>query len=134
MSKAPASVGSTITVHVPLTFTIRGGRKTIIGQAPQLMHTVPRTRFDDSITKALARAYRWRSQIEDGTYSSITELARDQGINQSYACRMLRLTLLAPTIVEAILDRRGTGLTLEALMKPMPALWDQQLAEIRLRG
>lgn len=134
MSKAPASVGPTITVHVPLTFTIRGGRKTIIGQAPQLMHTVPRTRFDDSITKALARAYRWRSQIEDGTYSSITELAKDQGINQSYACRMLRLTLLAPAIVEAILDRRGTGLTLETLMKPLPAIWDQQLSEMRVRG
>jgi len=114
---------NTITVHVPLTFTVRGGRKTIIGEIP---HSAPRTRFDDSITKALARAYRWRTLIEGGTYSSITELAKDQGVNQSYACRLLRMTLLAPSIVEAILDQRGTDLTLDVLMKPIPALWADQ--------
>jgi hypothetical protein len=133
MSKAAPNVPGTIRVHVPLKFTIRGGRKTIIGQAPTVAHATPRTRFDDSIVKALARAYRWRSQIEDGTYASITELAKEQGVNQSYACRMLRLTLLSPSIVESLLDRRGTNLTLEALMKPLPAIWHEQLPESRLQ-
>ncbi|MEY2393659.1 MAG: hypothetical protein QOF94_4 [Acidobacteriaceae bacterium] len=82
---------STITVHVPLKFSVRGGRKTIIGAVSQ---TAPPTRFDDSILKAIARAHRWRSLIEDGTYATITELAQDKGVNQSYACRLLRLTLL----------------------------------------
>lgn len=113
----------TITVHVPLRFVVRGGRKTIIGSVPQ---TAPETRFDYSILKAIARAHRWRSLIEDGTYATITELAKENGVNQSYACRLLRLTLLAPAIVESILDRRGTHLTLDKLMKPLPASWNEQ--------
>lgn len=113
----------TITVHVPLKLVVRGGRKTIIGEVP---YTTPRTRFDDSIAKALARAHRWRGLIEDGTYASITELAKDKGVNDSYACRVLRLSLLAPDIVEAILDRRGAHLTLDALTRPMSPKWHDQ--------
>ena len=123
MTSKPHSSPSTITVHVPLKFTVRGGRKTIIGQIP---FAATRTRFDESITKALARAYRWRGLIEDGTYSSITELAKDKEVNQSYACRLLRMTLLAPSIVESILDQRGTDLTLNVLMRPIPAVWANQ--------
>lgn len=120
---------STITVHVPLKFSVRGGRKTIIGAVSQ---TAPPTRFDDSILKAIARAHRWRSLIEDGTYATITELAQDKGVNQSYACRLLRLTLLAPSIVESILDRRGTHLTLDKLMKPLSACWDEERSALLL--
>lgn len=118
---------STVTVHVPLTFSVRGGRKTIIGEVP---YTAPRTCFDDSTAKALARAHRWRTLIENGTYASITELAKDKGVNQSYACRLLRLTLLAPDIIEAILSRRGTHLTLGALMRPLSSKWDNQRAAL----
>ena len=126
MSKAATSIPSTITVHVPLKFAVRGGRKTIIGQVSQFAHATPRTRVDESIVSALARAYRWRSLIEDGTYASITELASDKGVNQSYACRMLRLTLLSPAIIEAILARRGSDLTLDVLMKPFSVRWHDQ--------
>jgi hypothetical protein len=114
---------STITVHVPLNLKIRGGRKTILGD---FSRPATRTRFDDSIIKALVRAHRWRSFIEQGHYPSITELAKAQGINQSYACRMLRLTNLAPDVIEALLDRLGSNLTLAALLKPFPAEWTRQ--------
>ena len=57
---------SIVIIHVPLKFTVRGGRKTIIGELP---HIAPKTRFDDSIMKALARAYRWKQKLEDGTYA-----------------------------------------------------------------
>jgi hypothetical protein len=119
---------STVTVHVPLMFVVRGGRKTIISEVP---YTAPRTRFDDSITKALARAHRWRSLIENGTYASITELAKDKGVNDTYACRLLRLSLLAPDIIEAILDRRGTHLTLDTLVQSLPLEWDKQQTVLR---
>lgn len=127
MSAKQQPLPSTVTVHVPLTFTVRGGRKTIIGEVP---YTAPRTCFHDSIAKALARAHRWRTLIEDGTYSSITELAKHKGVNDSYACRLLRLTLLAPDIFEAVLDRRGTHLTLGALMRPLSPKWDDQRAAL----
>jgi hypothetical protein len=124
-SKAP----TTFTVHVPLRFTIRGGRKTIIGQLPQL--PTP-TRFDDSLAKALARAHRWQAKIEAGACASVAELAQAEKINESYMCRLLRLTLLAPQIVEALLNRRGGNLTVETLVKRFPVNWDEQSAFLGL--
>ena len=131
MTASAKRLPSTITVHVPLKFSIRGGRKTIIGQLPQ-PQPATHTRFDDSVAKALARAYCWRSKIENGTYTSIAELAKVEKINESYVCRILRLTLLAPDIVESLLDRRGTDLTVEALAKPLPTNWKQQRLLLRL--
>jgi hypothetical protein len=79
------------------------------------------------MAKALARAYRWKQLIESGRYSSVADLAEIERINQSYLCRVLRLTLLAPDIVEAILDgRQPTLLQLDALLKPLPVVWESQ--------
>jgi hypothetical protein len=113
---------STITVHVPLRFTVRGGRKTIIGDIP---HGAPKTRFDDSIAKALARAYRWKRKLDDGSYATVGELAKAERINESYVTRILRLNLLAPDIVEAALDGRTT-LTVQRLTEPIPVIWREQ--------
>ncbi|AMN39709.1 hypothetical protein [Rhodoplanes sp. Z2-YC6860] len=110
---------STVTVHVPLKFTVRGGRKTIIGQVP---HQSPKTRFDDSIAKALARAYRWKQKLDDGTYATVGELAKAERINESYVTRILRLNLLAPDIVEAALDGR-TQLTAQSLTERISPTW-----------
>ena len=83
----------TITVHVPMSFTIRGGRKTVISDA---VEPPPQPRVDNALLKALARAHRWRRMIENGECASITELAKAQNVNQSYACRLLRLTSFGP--------------------------------------
>jgi hypothetical protein len=115
----------TITVHVPMKFSLRGGRKTVISDVVPASPPPPRTK--DALLKALAKAFRWRTQIEAGEYASITELARAQGVNDSYACRLLRLTLLSPEIVTTILDeRQHPDLTLKQLARPMPNRWDQQ--------
>jgi hypothetical protein len=115
----------TITVHVPMRFSLRGGRKTVISEVVPASPPSPRT--EDALLKALAKAFRWRRQIETGEYASITELARAHGVNESYACRLLRLTLLSPEIVTTILDgRQHPDLTLKQLTRPMPLLWDQQ--------
>ena len=119
---------TTITVHVPMTFTIRGGRKTILSDA---VPAPPQPRIDNALLKALARAHRWRRMIESGEYGSITELAKAEGVNQSYACRILRLSLLAPSIVTAILDgRHDSDVMLKQLMKPLPVRWEEQIAAL----
>ena len=61
--------------------------------------------------KALARGFRWRKLLETGAYGTIEEIAAAEKINSSYVSRLLRVTLLAPTTVEAILDggNRRTG-------------------------
>ena len=58
---------------LPLKFTVRGGSKTIIGE---IAHEAPKTRFDNSIAKALACAYRWKQRLEDVTYATVDELAK----------------------------------------------------------
>ena len=57
-------------------------------------------------------------------YSTITELAAADKINSSYLCRVLMLTLLAPDIVEAIMDgRQGSEVTLPVLMEGVAVEW-----------
>ena len=78
--------------------------------------------------KALARGFRWRKLLETGVYGTIEEIAAAEKINSSYVSRLLRMTLLAPSIVEAILDgRQPTEVTLAVLMEPLPVVWEEQL-------
>lgn len=130
MKTSSATKEDTVTVHVPMTFTIRGGRKTILSDVAP---APPQPRIDNALLKALARAHRWRRMIEGGEYASITELAKADGVNQSYACRILRLSLLAPSIVTAILDgRHDSDVMLKQLMKPLPVRWDEQIAALKI--
>jgi len=123
MSTKHQSPPTTITVHVPLRFTVRGGRKTIVMR--QASYVAPKTRFDNSIAKALARAYRWKQKLDDGTYATMVELAKAERINESYVTRLIRLNLLAPDIVEAALDGR-TPLTVQILTEPISHVWTEQ--------
>jgi len=64
---------------------------------------------------------------ESGTHASVDETAAAEKINESYVSRVLRLTLLAPDIVESILDgQQLAALTLEVLMKSFPVEWERQ--------
>jgi hypothetical protein len=70
---------------------------------------------------------RWRQMLESGEYSSSAELAKAETVNDSYLSRILRLTLIAPGIIEAILTgRQPSTLQLDDLLKPLPAEWAQQ--------
>jgi hypothetical protein len=58
------------------------------------------------MVKAIVQAFRWREMLENGTHATIAEIAAAEKINESYDERVLRLTLLAPEVVEAILNGR----------------------------
>lgn len=118
-----------LTVRVPLAVRKqRGGRKLMI--APASATNREASAGDTTLVKALARAFRWRRMMEAGQYGTINELAATEKINSSYVSRLLRLTLLAPNIVEAILDgRQPEGMTLPGLMEPFPVEWEQQVIQ-----
>lgn len=135
-----ASAPTTVTVHVPMAFAVRGGRKQIISESGQATDvtavlTAPRRappRTENALLKAVARAHHWQRMIENGEYASITELARAQNINESYACRILRLTLLAPSIVRDILNGRcSSDLMLKRIIKGLPVRWDEQAVALK---
>ena len=115
-----------LTVRVPLAVREqRGGRKLVL--TPGGVISRGPAAADTTLVKALARAFRWRRMMETGRYGTINELAAVEKINSSYVSRLLRLTLLAPDIVEAILDgRQPEGMTLTGLMEPFPVEWGKQ--------
>ena len=79
------------------------------------------------MVKALARAFRWRKQLDEGVYATLEDLARSKGVAPSYVSRVLRLTLLAPDIAETILDgRQPAELQLDDLVEGFPLDWEGQ--------
>lgn len=119
--------GRTVSVRVPLTVRKRGGRKVVIGPDGASLAPSP-AQPDSALVKALARAFRWRRLLETGVYGTVEEICAAEKINASYVSRVLRLTLLAPGIVEAILDgRQPAEMTLAGLMEPFPVAWQEQL-------
>jgi hypothetical protein len=116
-----------LTVTVPMTFRKRGGRKLVIAPNGADAWALPRTRIDNTMVKALARAHRWKKQLDSGRFQTVQDLAEAEKINPSYIARVLRLTLLAPCIVEVILDgRQPAGLQLDDLLAPFPVEWARQ--------
>ncbi|WP_290557504.1 hypothetical protein [Aestuariivita sp.] len=85
-------------------------------------------RTDNTLVKALARAFRWKQLLESGEFITVAELAEHEGIAPSYMTRVLRLTLLAPDIVEAILGgTQGPEMTLALVLDPFPVQWEMQV-------
>lgn len=124
-----APVPETVTLHVPFRVVKRGGRKEM--QLPEGAAQPRRT--DSTLVKALARAFRWKRMLESGEFATIAELAEREGIAPSYMTRVLRLTLLAPDIVEAVLDgRQGPEVTLSQVLEPFPLTWQHQAQHFSL--
>ena len=118
--------GRTATISIPVTFLQRSGRKQILtprGAAPWSLAP----RVDTALVKAIVRAHRWRQMLESGDHASSADLAKAEKVNDSYLSRILRLTLIAPDIIEAILTgRQPSTLQLDDLLKPLPAAWALQ--------
>lgn len=120
------NLAGTTDINIPVKWKKRGGRRLIIipdsPGAPSLQ--MPR---DESMVKAISRGFRWRLLIDEGTFATIDDIAAAEKINPSYISRIIRLSLLAPSIVTAILD--GTQpplLQLRHLLAPFPPDWAEQ--------
>ena len=127
----PALDSAVVTIKVPFAVRKRGGRKLVLtpdgapvsSRAPQI---------DSTLIKAIARAFRWQKMLETGRYETIKEIAKAEKINPSYVSRILRLTLLAPTTVEAIIGGRADAApTLAEAMAPFPVAWARQAGHVR---
>jgi hypothetical protein len=119
--------GKTITVNIPMTWKRRGGRKVIIAPDGHDAWGPAKARPDATLIRAMAGAHRWKRMLDSGSYHSAVELAEAEGLTRSFINRLLRLTLLAPDIVEAILDgRQPKALQLEDLTRVLPSAWGEQ--------
>ncbi len=127
--------GQTLVIRVPLHFQRHGGRKLIVGPDGEENWAPLPTGPDTTLIRSLGRAHRWKRLIENGAYGRIKELATAEKVNDSYVCRILRLTLLAPDIVEAILDgRQPKMLQLKDLMGSISTDWSEQRQALGFRA
>jgi hypothetical protein len=125
---AAGLISLTVAAGVPISIRRRGGRKLILAPDGTNVTATPVSRHNDSaMVKAIARAFRWRDMLESGECATIREIAAAEKFNESYVGRVLRLTLLAPDFVEAILDgRQPAQVTLAVLMRPFAVGWTEQ--------
>ena len=123
--------GDAVVVHIPVRFYRRNGRQMILTDGEPSAAATPERKANQTLIEAIAKAHRWQEQLESGEYPSIEDLAQSLGVDRTYVGRMLRLTSLAPDIVEAILrgdlSRRSIaktdepeGISLEKLRRNLP--------------
>ena len=120
MSEVKVLDNGNVLVTVPVSFRFRAGRKRLIFRGNDSLEI-------DPLAMNLARAFRWQTLIDSGTYSNTIELADAIGKDPAYVARLIRLTLLAPEIVHAILT--GTlrkTVSMETLRKELPVRWEDQ--------
>jgi len=126
MSRSAAE--PSIVISIPIKHKRRTRRKEII--LPHGTGRESETRqpsYQEALVITLARVHRWKRLIEEGRFASITDIARTVGLDPSFAARLMKLTFLAPDIVEAILaGNEPDGLSLTVLTKRVPASWSEQ--------
>jgi hypothetical protein len=115
-------------IHIPMLIKRMRGRKMIFapnaldGETPGA--EVP---VQAAVIQALARAFSWAEILETGQVKSISELASNLEVDSSYVTRILKLTTLAPDIVEAIINgEEPDGLSLAKLIQSFPEEWSEQ--------
>ena len=122
-------MADTVTVRVPLAIRKRGGRKVVVSPDGSVLPTAPRhvaTNADPALLKALGRAFRWKRLPDDGTYPWVSDIARAEKLDRTYIGDVLRLTLLAPVLAEAMVEgRQEEEVTLPALISGVAVEWPQ---------
>jgi hypothetical protein len=116
-----------VTVRVPLTIKNRGGRKVVVSPDGQPVSVLTRPRVDNTLLRAVVQAFHWRNQLEAGQFTTVSELAASLGLNGSYVSHVLRLTLLAPDLIERVMEgRQPVKMQLQPLVRIAPACWADQ--------
>ena len=126
----------TITVNVPIAFKRRRGRKRIVvPDGTELTPASPSSagETDNALVKAIARAHRWQRMLESGEYVTLRELAKAERLDAAYVSRVLRLTLLAPALVEAILNEGLSTANSGIVKRPLPLDWGEQVGALNSR-
>ncbi|WP_439577199.1 hypothetical protein [Elioraea sp.] len=116
-----------ITVRVPMKIRRRPGRKTIVTPVVDGLPTQSTARADPTLLKALARAFWYQRMLDTGKYTTIGDMAAGEKLDRGYLGRLLQLTLLAPDIVEAIVEgKQPEGVTLPGLAEQLSTRWEDQ--------
>ena len=120
MNKVEILENGNVKITIPMAFRSCAGRKRIVTTDSEMT-------FTDPMITNIARAFRWQTLIDEGKFSNVHELARAIGKDDGYVSRIIRLTLLSPEIIHAIIA--GTlekDIGIEQFKQAMPLMWDDQ--------
>lgn len=122
-----------LSIRMPVCFKRRSSRKMIIAPpgAGALLNNadLKATKPDQSFVDALVRAFQWQDLVDQGVYASPKELADKENIEVTHVYRLMRLTMLAPDIIEAVLDgTQPRTLTMQNIVRGFPISWKEQRA------
>ena len=124
--------GTLLTVSISMAIRKRGGRKVVVSPVGAEAWAPSRPRIDNTLLRALVQAFHWQHKLESGQHATISELAAAEKLDRSFVSHMLRLTLLAPDLVEAILDgRQAPTMQLQPLVRGFPVEWERQRRNAR---
>ena len=116
-----------IALAVPICFKRRSGRKLVTLPNGDVLTPRPWDQAPTTLQLALARTHRWLRMLETGEERTQQDIADREGVSNAYISRMLKLTTLAPDLVEAILDDNlPDRIKLFDLATMLPVLWDEQ--------
>ena len=120
--------GDATVVRIPVRFYRRNGRQMVLTRGGDIGQAAAERETNGSLVSALAKAYRWQEQLESGEYAGLEDLAVANGVDRTYVGRILRLTSLAPEVVERILEGdEPEGISLRRLQKGVPVAWTEQV-------
>ena len=127
-SRSYVSNGQRVTV-VPLTIKRRQNRK-VLTPPPSSAPDSTVGGFDESMIRTLGKGFHWQRQLDEGRYPHVSDLARKQKLERGWVSEILRMTLLAPDIITAIVEgRQPRHVNLHALrgrIDIIPREWNEQ--------
>jgi hypothetical protein len=124
-----------VITEIPMRFRRHGGKTVVIHPDGNRIVEHSMARTDQTLIKVIARAFRWERLLRDGTYATLDEIAKAENISPSYVSRVIRITLLAPEIINAVLEaRHPPTFTMREVLNPFPLHWDEQLTTFGFAG
>ena len=126
--------GVQLETFVPWTLVKRGNKKQVITplDAPQeFLEEATREREaraaaqDTPLLRALGLAYHWQRLLDEGRATSVIDIAEAEGVDVKQVRRVMRLTLLAPEVVERLVGAPDAVLE-KVMRRPWPPSWENQ--------
>lgn len=116
-----------ITFDIPIQFKIRGGRRYIMTPDGQDLVPQKTQKLESNMIKAIIQGHGFQHMIDRDPDLTIMKLAERKKVDHGYIAKTIRMTQLAPDIIEAILaGRQPHSLSLADFLRPFPDAWQEQ--------
>ncbi|HRK98460.1 MAG TPA: recombinase family protein [Alphaproteobacteria bacterium] len=127
IEKSRPTKDSPITIEIPIKLRKRSGRKYITAPDGRDLSSYRKPKYQTNMMQAIVRGHQFSDMLDREPDITIKHLAQREMLDHGYVAKTIRMTQLAPDIIEAILNgRQPQAMTLAELMRPFPNCWNTQ--------